>query len=65
MMIKEPCTSSIDIEEEKIFSKPKYQVILSLIAYYQKNDKKLQRSHLIRALVKTQKNQINSIFTLF
>jgi hypothetical protein len=43
---------STDITEEKIFSKPKCQAILSLIAYFQQNKKNIQRAHLIRALVK-------------
>jgi len=43
---------STDIAEEKIFSKPKCQAILSLIAYFQQNKKNIQRAHLIRALVK-------------
>jgi hypothetical protein len=43
---------STETTEENIFSKPKYQVILSLIAHFQQNKKNIQRAHLIRALVK-------------
>ena len=56
-----------DITEEKIFSKPKCQAILSLIAYFQQNKKNIQRAHLIRALVKNanqnslQKDFVNEI----
>jgi len=41
-----------DITEEYVFSKPKCQVILSLIAYFQQNKKNIQRANLISALVK-------------
>ncbi len=41
-----------DIIEENIFSKPKCQAILSLIAHFQHNNKNIQRAHLIQALVK-------------
>jgi hypothetical protein len=40
------------IIEENIFSKPKCQAILSLIAHFQLNNKNIQRAHLIQALVK-------------
>jgi hypothetical protein len=43
-----------DITEENVFSKPKCQVVLSLIAYFQQNKKNIQRAHLIRALVKNE-----------
>ncbi len=38
--------------EENVFSKPKCQAILSLIAHFQQNNKNIQRAHLIQALVK-------------
>jgi hypothetical protein len=44
--------NSIGITEENIFSKPKCQAILSIIAHFQQNKKNIQRAHLIRALVK-------------
>ena len=43
---------STDITEENVFSKPKCQAILSIIAHFQQNKKNIQRAHLIRALVK-------------
>jgi hypothetical protein len=41
-----------DIPEENVFSKPKCQAILSIIAHFQQNNKNIQRAHLIQALVK-------------
>ena len=52
MTTKKTSTLSTDIIEENIFSKPKCQAILSLIAYFQQNKKNIQRAHLISALVK-------------
>jgi hypothetical protein len=52
MMTKKTYATSTDIIEEHIFSKPKYQAVLSLIAYFQQNKKNIQRAHLISALVK-------------
>jgi len=52
MVTEKKYIPSTDITEENIFSKPKYQVILSLIAHFQQNKKNIQRAHLIRALVK-------------
>jgi hypothetical protein len=52
MMTEKKYIPSTEITEENIFSKPKYQVILSLIAHFQQNKKNIQRAHLIRALVK-------------
>ena len=43
---------STDIIEQNVFSKPKCQAILSLIAHFQQKNKTIQRAHLIRALVK-------------
>jgi len=51
-MTKKTYATSTDIIEEHIFSKPKYQAVLSLIAYFQQNKKNIQRAHLISALVK-------------
>jgi len=52
MTPKKTSTLPTDIIEENIFSKPKCQAILSLIAYFQQNKKNIQRAHLISALVK-------------
>ena len=52
MVTEKKYIPSTDITEENVFSKPKYQVILSLIAHFQQNKKNIQRAHLIRALVK-------------
>jgi len=52
MVTKKKYIPSTDITEENVFSKPKYQAILSLIAHFQQNKKNIQRAHLIRALVK-------------
>jgi len=52
MTSKKTSTLPTDIIEENIFSKPKCQAILSLIAYFQQNKKNIQRAHLISALVK-------------
>ncbi len=52
MATEETYIPSTDIIEENVFSKPKCQAILSLIAYFQHNKKNLQRAHLIHALVK-------------
>ena len=54
MTPKKTSTFSTDIIEENIFSKPKCQAILSLIAYFQQNKKNIQRAHLISALVKNE-----------
>ena len=52
MIMEKTSTLSPEITEENIFSKPKCQAILSLIAYFQQNKKNIQRAHLISALVK-------------
>jgi hypothetical protein len=67
MISKKTSTLPTDITEENIFSKPKCQAILSLIAYFQQNKQNIQRAHLIRALVKNtnpnslQKDFVNDI----
>ena len=43
-----------DITKENNILMPKCQAILSLIAHFQQNKKNIQRSHLIRVLVKNQ-----------
>ena len=61
--MEETSILSTDITEENIFSKPKCQAILSLIAYFQQNKKNIQRAHLIRALVKnTNPNSLQKDF---
>jgi hypothetical protein len=52
MSLKKTFIPLTDIAEEHNILKPKCQAILSLIGHFQHNNKNIQRSHLIRVLVK-------------
>jgi GR25 family glycosyltransferase involved in LPS biosynthesis len=58
MLSKKTNVPDLPIIEENIFSKPKYQAILSIIAHFQQNKKNIQRAHLIHALVKRENSNL-------